>query len=240
MKKRPSPAFELVKLVWDCKCVEVAHSWRVINSSMQRALKLAIEAGLAFKDGDFETIFNTMRGEYWFPLFASSRGEGFYVTACESGNGSACRSFEAWKQRPPFILAGKRLHHGSTLAWGDARYCVVTSFSEDGQSLTACSYKEPAPGDAYGPEHKIDKRITITIEELRAEETKNRKASKQRQDTAKILRGLQYEPGCREVTAEAVNAWTSEQRKEVLAWLQLVGWDERNAKRPTFLPAKAA
>jgi hypothetical protein len=237
MKK--STAYALISHVWEHNCEEVSHSWRTVNASMHTAVSLAITSGLTFVPDDFRRVYDEMRGSYWFGQYdRGSYGEGFYVTACKEGNASACKSFEAWKERPPFVFGGKRLYVGSQLAWGDAKYLKVTSFAENGESLVACSYKtdEESMG-GYGAEHKIDKRITISIKEMREAERKTRAKNAARQETARVLRAIECHWPRMRVEEETVRGWDKKQRKEAMAWLGR-DYQHHNDPAPSFFPAQ--
>ena len=162
-----SPARQLIDLVWQHNREATGHSWQRLNHSMADALRLAITAGLRFDLHDFAAIYKDMRGGYWF----GEPEHSFYRLAVDFDHLSACQSFEAWKERPPFIHAGRRLAVGQQVtSWiapglsNQMPRAVVTSFAADGQSLTACTYK---PGTSQA---KIAKRYRITIEALRARE----------------------------------------------------------------------
>ena len=204
-----STAHVLVAHVWNNVQEATGHSWLRLNHAMYEAVKLAIEAGLRFDVGDFATFYSEMRGGYWFGQGdGSGMGERFYGIACKYGNDSACKSFEAWKARAPFVFGGSRLAVGSDLEWQDLRV-TVTSFAEDGQSLTACSYK--------GGERKVERRLTITCEQIKAAEKARKAADKDAKEVAKIREGLGREEI--RVTAENVAGWSKDQRAEVLAWI---------------------
>jgi len=243
MKKKPmSTAYTLINYVWKHNCKEVRHSWRTVNDSMQTAVSLAISAGLTFDPDDFGRIYDGMRGGYWFGQYdCGAMGEGFYVEACKEGNISACKSFEAWKERPPFVFGGKRLYIGAELAWGDAKYLKVTSFAENGESLVACSYKnDDESRGGYGAEHKVDKRVTITTEEVREAERKTRAKNADRQEVARVLRAIEchYQPRLK-IEEETVRGWAKKQREEALEWLDR-DYQHKDDPAPSFFPATPA
>lgn len=208
-KKTESPAIQLLRHVWQSQGHQKGHSWERLNSAMQRALSMAIEHSIGFELGDFELMSKGPRKDgfnsgMWIGNDGHMRGEGYYSLACghrRCGGGrtfgpnmSAALSFEAWKNRKPFIFADrpseprKRLCIGERFHWplGDDKWgmATVTSFAEDGRSLIACTYGEEAKEDSpcsvcgrspysYRPA-KIARRFIITIADLRAE-TKRRK-----------------------------------------------------------------
>ncbi len=137
-----SPAMQLLDLVWENEGYSMGHSWDRLNQAMSRALSLAICYDFRFDLKDFGEIATKHRFGYWGGNDRHMLGEGFYAAACGDTYGenrSACRSFEKWKQRKPFIFDGHRIAIGKEFQWHSRRlWC--TSFSEDGQYLTACSY----------------------------------------------------------------------------------------------------
>ena len=182
-KKTPmSLALRFVSAAWNGVCTATPHSWRVINSTMSSALRLAIEGGMSFSLGDFEAIDKRPRDGgfnfgYWAGTQREGHGECFYTSAVVAGNRSACMAFERWKNRKPFIVPGvstgsantpthhkgrSRLAVGSTFLWHDKGVRVtVTSFDKDAQSLIACLY-HPTTG-------KVAKRYKITRAMLKKE-----------------------------------------------------------------------
>ncbi len=149
MKKPPpeSPALHLIRHMWENVCDTLPHSWRIVNGSMHQVVKLAIDGGLRWGLGDFATVAKDFRIGYWGGNNGDS--EGLYSCAVESGNLSACLSFEAWKGRKPFIFHGKRISVGYDFRWAGERV-TCTSFADDGASLIATSYKpRETDGDGY-------------------------------------------------------------------------------------------
>lgn len=162
-----SGARQLVDLVWKHNREATGHSWQRLNSSMAASVRLAISAGMRFAVDDFASIYSGMRGGYWF-----GAGERFYTLAVEFDNISACQSYEAWKDRKPFIHGGRRLAIDSEmdhwLSREDAHRLgrlVVTSFASDGSYLTAVTYDG-------------GKVMRITLEQLRSRERELEKSKK--------------------------------------------------------------
>ncbi len=168
MKKNHSPAFQLLRHVWQHSLVETGHSWERLNRSMRGAMQLAIDAGLQFNQEDFGKMYKEFRGGYWF---GETGGEGFYALAVQAGNLSAAQAFESWKERQPFIAdvgdtdCGRRkrgrLAVGSRFPWRGF-HVTVTSFAPSGEHLTACAYKDAA-------QSKVAKRYRITVADIRAD-----------------------------------------------------------------------
>lgn len=169
-KPKPSPAYQLLSLVWK----EISHppvgSRGRLNGSMRAAMYLAIDAGLPFAPDDFANAMKDFRGGYWFS------SETFYSHAVEYGNLKAAMAFERWKKRPPFIaddLDGHkrgRLVVGSRFPW-QGYHVTVTSFSDGGTHLIACAYHKRKAGE-YN--NKVAKRFPITVAGIHKERATNR------------------------------------------------------------------
>lgn len=156
--EKTKTVFDWINWLYCKSMAATGHSWTRLNGCLRTALIQAIEAGIEFDLDSFEQISSRCQGHYWFGQ--PDNGECFYSAAVKCRNLSACKSFEAWKKRGPFIYEGERLAIGSELT-RDGRRCKVTSFS--GDRLTACTYK---PGT-----YKVAGRKTITAEQLRKEES---------------------------------------------------------------------
>jgi len=191
-----SPALKLVDLVWRESFSCTPHSWRVYNDTLSSALALAIASGMHFDVGDFEYIDNNYKFCYWCGNDGHMSGEGFYSRAVNNMNSKAIQSFEAWKSRKPFIFVNVlptytwgyerpmrrkpcRLTIGSGFRW-KGEDVQVTSFSEDGTYIIACSYKNK--GKQRDPKDyeslKILHRYNITNRELASERQRLKKVAK--------------------------------------------------------------
>ncbi len=175
-----SSALKLIKLVWNNASRK---SWPTFNHAMQDAVSLAIKSGMEFGVDDFKTIFDTMRGWKWFVSEGNVYGEWMYRLAVESKNASACRSFEAWKGRKPFIVDGQRLHVRCPFNWQGIPV-KVTSFAEDQSYVTACSYRKETRGDSHYlyETGTVDKRYKITHEDIREWSKLRRESIKESED----------------------------------------------------------
>lgn len=178
-KSKLSPPIQMLQIVWENANKAMGFSWQRLNSSMQDALSLAISAGMRFDPGDFKYIAENFRFDYWGGSDGHMFGERYYRQACNEPNKSACRAFEKWRSREPFIadnvntgrywgdskmLSRSRLAIGFEFYW-NGETVTVTSFSIDGSYLTACSYQEE-PKDEYAPA-KIKHRYKITVKDLK-------------------------------------------------------------------------
>lgn len=212
----PSAALQFVACAWNNRCGATQESWLLVNSTMHAALNLAIEGGMSFNEGDFGEIYDRMRGRFWF-----HEGEGFYAAAVAAGNIQACRSYETWAGRKPFLWEGKRLYIGSDLLW-EGQAVRVTSFGDG--SLIACAYDRDVNG--YG--RKVARRFTITHEEL-ARAEKDRKVEASIAQDVKALQGLLREAKLT-VSGETLTGWTPAQREEAMEWARIARLDARKTR----------
>ena len=219
-----SPAYQLVDHVWKHKLGATGHSWQRINAAMHQALSLAISAGLVFHENDVIDIYANMRGTYWFN---AGGAENFYPLAVNSQNYSACKAIEKAVGRPAFVYEGARLHVGSNIAW-EGRCATVTSFASDGLSLIACTYAEPTKEHPY--RSKVERRLTITLDEIKAAE-KSRKATIKENTEVEKVRAELLDRG-HAVPTKAIRAWNKKQRAEALAWASVFG---NIVPLPTFI-----
>lgn len=174
-----SPAMALLGHVWR---YTRGRGWDILNRSMARAMNLAISSLMRFDRGDFAKAQERLRIRYWsYQDNAHNSAEHFYALAVERGNISACRSFEAWKDRPPFIADGVcfrypghapayhpdrkrcRLFLGAAIPW-KGEMVRITSFAPDGSHVVACSYAETGRYPT-----KIRHRFRITRQDLLAD-----------------------------------------------------------------------
>jgi len=159
-----SPSYELLELVWDQSHKSSMFSWRRLNQSMCEAMLLAIGSGMSFKKDDFSTMSKDFRMGYW------GHAENFYTIAVTANNMSACHAIEEFLGRKPFIVKFPvevasayrqqgRIAVSTRFVW-DNKWVTVTSFSEDGNALTACSYNV----------RKVEKRYKIKRQALKRKE----------------------------------------------------------------------
>ena len=177
-----SPAIELLDLIWRKSQKGKFDSYRILNGSMKDALRLTIYSGMEFYPRDFNYISDHFRFGYWGGADNGGFAESFYTIAVYYSNISACKAFEFWKKRKPYITNGVILHWnyssschkrgrlavGSEFVWQGEKV-AVTSFSEDGKNLVACSYTpyEFEKGYASGG-HKPKHIYKITHKDFRA------------------------------------------------------------------------
>lgn len=169
---KPSPAMELLTLVWKHEGHGLGRSWARLNDAMGSALRLAIKSGLRFDLDDFASFAKEFNSCRWI-----CDAEWCYSRACGSehndhgGNPSAVQSFEAWCNRKPFLVrfspndkTPNRLYVGAQFKWwhGEKLSVVrVTSFNDRSQTCIAVEY-EPNSNQS-----KISKRHTITHEKIK-------------------------------------------------------------------------
>ena len=113
--------------------VAFQNSQHRFHNIMAKGLDLAIESGLIFQPDDFETL---AAWPYSYHIF----GERFYTLASKVNNVSACRSYEKYARRKPFIYKGRRLAVGSFIRWKNC-LCHVTSFNKQGMMILQESYR---------------------------------------------------------------------------------------------------
>ncbi len=122
--KQQSKAYELCKFVWNN---ETTNSNLVLNEIMKTALQLAIRAKLKFDKDDFENIYETFRGGYWFGANTNGNGCGeiFYHYTAVYNNISASKSYESFAKIKPFLLKNKRLTAHSEFFHQNRKYSVT-------------------------------------------------------------------------------------------------------------------
>lgn len=196
-KRTLSPVICILDIVYESANKAVPHSWERLNHAMQQALTIAVGSGFAFESEDMQWIAEHYNFGYW----SGSCTEWIYALAVETGNLTAAKSYETWKKRGPFIAdsvtprsygGGSAFPHGMSTRQQD-RLAVgfsfpwkgttarVTSFADDGSSVTACSYRTE-PNGKY-PREKIAKRFRITRDDILADRAERKAAGKAVQDT---------------------------------------------------------
>jgi hypothetical protein len=185
-----SPALGLLDYVWQNT---PRTSWRVVNESMQIAIKLAVVSGMEWAIGDCKHINDHYRPGYWM---GEQSWEPSYSLACDGPRGpnaSAIKAIEAHLGRKAFIVvkaahegAKIRLHVGVRFDWHDnlkdrIPNVKVTSFStrkvagKDGKEIevpcvVAYSYvREKKDSGNYSYEtDKVDRVFKITHDDIAA------------------------------------------------------------------------
>ena len=177
-----SAPLQLLTILWRGTNRATGHSWRRLNTSMDRGTRLAIEAGMRFKVDDFKYVSGHFQWGWWAGN-DSGFAEQYYTLAVQESNYSACVALEAYFGRKPFIAdyytrQELQWHHpspygghirgrlcvGAEFPW-DGRQVKVTSFADKGKYLTAVTYKPRSEG-TYKPT-QIARRYTITVTDLR-------------------------------------------------------------------------
>jgi hypothetical protein len=90
----------------------------------------------------------------------------------------------------------------------------VTSFRDDKQSFVACSYKLDENKDET---RKIDKRITVTLDEVKAAEKARKAAEQAAKDTDEIA-ALWKRAKLDEVPRQVMAKWAPDDRDAARAW----------------------
>ena len=164
-KRTDSAAYQIIALVWRNAQQATGHSWQRLESAAKGAMFVAIEAGFKFDLDDFARVYADFSGSHWFghSEYNGDNGDAFYRVAVKYRNVSACRSFEAFARRSPFIYDGFRLACGSSIVLGNERW-AVSSFDDEGGRILLCrsEYDEDAKRS------KVVGRKSMTVDEVRA------------------------------------------------------------------------
>lgn len=178
--KKDTPVLGYLQLAWDNACKK-SHSWRILNSALSQSLNLAITHGFPFAEGDFHAIYKRFNFGFWGGDTPAGLAEGFYSLAAGGprwgstglSNLSAALSFEAWKNRRPWIFQGTRLALGSEVWWWEkwpkvpadldpdrwigrhhkATRLWVTNLDEEHLSL--CWYRNPGNHQTGKPARRV-------------------------------------------------------------------------------------
>ncbi len=159
MGTNESPALHFVRHLYRNGQESTGHSWVRLNGALRHSVKVAIEGGLTFGVGDFDTFHETMKAYHWL-----SNADGMYRTAVEYGNISACLSYEKMHGFAPYMLEGQRVYVGRDFYW-EGKYVTCTSIAKE--FLIACSYKPDPKGYRSS---NIEKRYTIDHASLATED----------------------------------------------------------------------
>lgn len=138
-QEEKSKAFELVEFVYKN---ERTDSYVRLNKAMYEAVKLAIISQMKFNKDDFTNMYAEFSGFYWFGVNGNGKGMGetFYREAVNSGNISACQSYEAFYNFKPFLdIKGGRLCKWRMYRDKERRY-RVTGFDFDTKKVYLVAY----------------------------------------------------------------------------------------------------
>lgn len=192
------PVVNLIEIAWHSKKV-LPYSPIRVRHTRRDFILLTVMMGFKFTTSTFRHLYDIYNGRLYLDI------ETFYTCAVTVKNISAARTVEDYLKRKPFIFVDVepgfnyfstgthgpvrkrgRVALGYKFVWNNERV-TVTSFSEDGTYLVACSYKkqEPVnknddrvlrspPREEVDCSHWIDKskikrRYKITPRELRNE-----------------------------------------------------------------------
>jgi hypothetical protein len=160
-------------------------SSRELGYGMGHALRACLHLGMRFDVGDIKTFYSALGGD---DAFGAEGAERYYRNAVDAGHETACRSFEAFFNRPPFIYSGKRIRVGSLLRW-EGEWFTITSFGQHNGAhvVVACSYTWYSVKGRWEirREQKVHHRIRLTSDELQLAE-RQRLASNRRDALIKI------------------------------------------------------
>jgi len=165
-----SPALTFVGTLWHGRMEATLFSWARLNWAMSKSIDAAIEGGLRFDEGDFIHFAKHFSSGYYAGVTTNDGlGEHWYTLAAKVGNTSACRAYEKWRKRKPFIFQGRRLVCHSNLTW-DGIECGVTSFAQDGSKIILAHYDSRYISDPYDyhGRGKPSRIFKVSWKELRA------------------------------------------------------------------------
>lgn len=172
-----SPPLAMLELAWKFSLEKTGHSWTRLNAGLRSIVRHMIEIGMPFDLGDFAWIREHYSSGHWTDF------EGWYSSAVQVRNNSACLSIEQKFGRKPFILNGQRLAVGvevcgicdkskmrseewRQLEWAILPRVKVTSFSDDQLrvNLTISERQDPESNTNYGM--KVSRRFALTHEDI--------------------------------------------------------------------------
>jgi hypothetical protein len=226
-----SPAMKLITVVHDHALTNCKRKGdNLFNTVMGKAFALAIESGMAFALSDFAD-FTKMRSGGWLD------NEWSYGTCVESGNVSACKSWESWKKREPWMWQGSRLYVRAKVFWA-GRDCRVTSIDDKAGTINLCSYK-PQPRDKRGHTRdveKIDRRFVVKRETFALAEKQKRRGDKLQEEIVEIQKTMEAVDA--KVDRYLIALWSEAQIAEVMEWARQTKIDR--GKRRVAAPTKPA
>lgn len=209
-----SPAVRLMTLVHDHALTSGNRRGdNLFNTCMARALELVIEARMEFGIDDVATIAKLDDGIL---------NEWRYSALVKSGNISACKSWEKTRRREPWRWQKARLHQGARLPWA-GRDCKITTIDDRGGRIIACAYKKIQGERFEDRETVIEKRFTITREELAEGDRRWSDGHALREAIEETAKAVKREGA--EVDPRLVALWSAEERETARAWAVLSGSD---------------
>lgn len=126
--KTESPAYQIVRIVWQEANGTRGHSWLRYNHALSDAVTLGVRGGLRFDVEDFRRFLSEFRGGYWF---GESGLEDWYQLAVTLDNLPACKAIEKVWGMEPFVINGRRLYPGNPRYQGDGRKpCHLYEYTE--------------------------------------------------------------------------------------------------------------
>lgn len=158
----------LLGLVWFNAGTATSHSWQRYNTSLRKALQLAIGSGFKFTAADFASL-SRFRPGFWM----GADWEWVYSMAVAEGNESAARAWEEYQGREPIIggwVKPAQRHdsyaHQSNSRKQD-RIHVGCTFEYQGFRVRVTSFVNKGP--AFGVADKESRRFTITRQSVIAD-----------------------------------------------------------------------
>lgn len=133
-----SPGMKLIDHLLHEQFSCVGRSKIRFDHNVQEVIILAIRAGLRFDIDDFTYTFGRGWGAW---CIGGMVGERAYTIAAKYRNTLACKAYEQYKGRKPFILDGARLCDDVGIRY-DGRWWYVTSFKDKTSQIVLCSYSD--------------------------------------------------------------------------------------------------
>lgn len=202
-----SPAVRLMRLVHDHALTSGDRAGdNLFNGCMRDTLALVLKSRMEFGIDDVATISQ---------LHDGILTEWCYAGLVESGNISACRSWEKARRRAPWMWQKARLYEGARLPWA-GRNCRITTINDAKGHIIACSYRSMPNEKFEERETVIEKRFTITRDQLADGDrrwTEGQAVREAIEETAKALKltGLKVHPALAAL-------WSTEERDAARAW----------------------
>lgn len=197
-------------------------AWRDINPMYAKTLRLAITSRMHFEISDFAIISERYSAAHWLGDDASI--EGWYALCIGRGHPSAAASFEAWLERPPFLVDGARVYVGRSFDWEGTNYRCTSITNDlirakrDGQPATLIEI----------PRGGFEAKIAADKAQALAERTA--KKARERADPVALLPLSEH---FRQEVASAAprTHWGRAPIDYMAAWAQSYGTDYRRAWR---------
>lgn len=201
-----------------------APSDREHGYAMAAALKLAIQLRLPFGPYDISVFADKLGGRHAFGT-TDYTVENVFAFAVECRHETACRAFEFYQSRPPFLYDGKRLTVGAHVRW-QGRHFRVSSFKPQtatrDATVTLCAHQTSfVMSDNGWPStiEKLVKRLSLTAADLLAVEQERQRRVRVEGQAKRLAEGVpevSYEDGRQYALVAA--GWSEPELKAAMKW----------------------